>query len=231
MKPQGEEVRRRPDECRHGAAAEAAPPSVEPTVRILLSVPSTLDLATNPLASGLSGAAVTRLVELGSLERALREQRFDAQILLREPEEIAPWLETAFSMGGLRSVVLADRTSVDLALSVARYDGLLLPPSVAPSGLLRAVRYLRSTMRDLRTFVAAHGLSPQEARLLGCALHAMNNDEAAEVLGCQRSTVSSYWNRIFKKTNVRGQRDVLILLLHHLTERRPLDWGGEAPLT
>src|SRR5690606_10050720 len=58
-------------------------------------------------------------------------------------------------------------------------------------------------------------LSARETQLLQLALAGRNNDEAADELGCARATIGTFWNRIFRKTGVSGQRDLMILLLRH----------------
>jgi DNA-binding CsgD family transcriptional regulator len=67
---------------------------------------------------------------------------------------------------------------------------------------------------DVGRFARFFKLSPRETTLLRHALAGMNNDEAAAALGCSRGTVSTFWNRVFRKTNVSGQRDVIILFLN-----------------
>ena len=62
-------------------------------------------------------------------------------------------------------------------------------------------------------FATRYRLSPKEASLVRHALEGLNNDEAADALGCSRPTVSTYWNRIFRKTGVSGQRDLVILVM------------------
>jgi DNA-binding CsgD family transcriptional regulator len=56
-------------------------------------------------------------------------------------------------------------------------------------------------------------LSGQEGRLLLCAVRGIPDKCAADELGCSRNTVGTYWKRIFDKTGVRPQRDVLAHLL------------------
>lgn len=56
-------------------------------------------------------------------------------------------------------------------------------------------------------------LSPQEERLLRCAVAGLSDKCAASELGCSRNTVGTYWQRIFTKTGVRPQRQVLAQLL------------------
>jgi DNA-binding CsgD family transcriptional regulator len=102
-------------------------------------------------------------------------------------------------------------------LNLYESDNLVLPSPLVPGVPLRAARLLASRRDEVADFSRRYGLSPREAELLRFALAGMNNDEAAAELDCSRATVASFWNRIFRKTGVRGQRDVIILL--HQTSR------------
>src|SRR5690606_10974775 len=59
-------------------------------------------------------------------------------------------------------------------------------------------------------------LSPQERRLLACAVRGVPDKCAADELGCTRNTVGTYWKRIYAKTGKRCQKDVLAHLLRVL---------------
>ena len=79
----------------------------------------------------------------------------------------------------------------------------------------------------VRCFASTHRLSPRETQLLGLAVAGYNNDEAAELLGCSRATATTYWNRIFAKIGVRGQRDVLCALVRFVVRTGAVDRQGE----
>ena len=67
-----------------------------------------------------------------------------------------------------------------------------------------------STVDELvRKYAAEHSLSPQETRVLAAAVSGTANKVAAGELSCNRSTISTYWKRIFSKTGCRSQREVL----------------------
>ncbi len=88
------------------------------------------------------------------------------------------------------------------------------------TAFLDSVRRLASARRRkllgaLQSFSSAHCLSPQERRLLDVSIRGFTNDEASTVLGCSRPTVSTYWNRIFKKVGVNGQREILAAFVRH----------------
>jgi DNA-binding CsgD family transcriptional regulator len=70
----------------------------------------------------------------------------------------------------------------------------------------------------VRGFAVANRLSRREAQLLELAVAGLNNKEAAAALGCQRPTVSTYWNRIFSKTGVRTQRDIMASIIRRNPE-------------
>jgi DNA-binding NarL/FixJ family response regulator len=71
---------------------------------------------------------------------------------------------------------------------------------------------VRALTEKLSSFASCNRLAPRERQLLLSAFHGLNNDEAANELGCSRATVSTYWNRIFRKVGVRSQRDVFVAL-------------------
>ena len=91
---------------------------------------------------------------------------------------------------------------------------LVLPLPIAPSVLLQALERLLHPQEDsVGNFARRHRLSPREVTLLRSALEGKNNDEVAAELGCSRTTISTYWSRIFRKTGVSGQRDLIIAVL------------------
>ncbi|MBN1612367.1 MAG: response regulator transcription factor [Polyangiaceae bacterium] len=71
---------------------------------------------------------------------------------------------------------------------------------------------VRALTQKLSSFASCNRLAPREKQLLLSAFRGSNNDEAASELGCSRATVSTYWNRIFRKVGVRSQRDVFVAL-------------------
>jgi DNA-binding CsgD family transcriptional regulator len=87
-----------------------------------------------------------------------------------------------------------------------------LPEPGDYEGLLAALA-LPDASGETAAFCRTHGLSRCESALLSFAVQGLNNDEAAELLGCHRCTVGTYWSRIFRKTRTSGQRDVLGKLL------------------
>jgi DNA-binding CsgD family transcriptional regulator len=70
-------------------------------------------------------------------------------------------------------------------------------------------------------YASRHGLSPQERRLLIATINGRTEKEAAFLLGCRRSTTSTYWQRIFHKTARRSQIEVVSDVLRwSLCDRR-----------
>jgi len=62
-------------------------------------------------------------------------------------------------------------------------------------------------------YARGHGLSPQERRLLLATINGRTEKDAAFLLGCRRSTTSTYWQRIFHKTGRRSQVEVVSAVL------------------
>jgi len=62
-------------------------------------------------------------------------------------------------------------------------------------------------------YARGHALSPQERRLLLATINGRTEKDAAFLLGCRRSTTSTYWQRIFHKTGRRSQVEVVSAVL------------------
>lgn len=88
---------------------------------------------------------------------------------------------------------------------------LTLGPTAAISPESKASREFVD--RYVERYSMLHGLSPQERRLLLAAVDGLPDKSVADRLGISRSTISTYWNRIFSKTECRSQRDVLAHML------------------
>jgi DNA-binding CsgD family transcriptional regulator len=67
--------------------------------------------------------------------------------------------------------------------------------------------------RVVAVYSGVHGLSGQESRLLLDAVQGTADKLIASDWGCSRATVSTYWKRIFAKTGMRPQREVLAHLV------------------
>lgn len=59
-------------------------------------------------------------------------------------------------------------------------------------------------------YAREHALSAQEKRLLALAVAGRTDKCIADALACRRSTIATYWRRIFVKTGLRPQRAVLV---------------------
>src|SRR5688572_24895777 len=126
--------------------------------------------------------------------------------------------EKRWSSYGAPVIVVTSVFSARAVLDLSSEADLVLPSPLEPDTLLRAIELVTERKDEVTEFSREHKLSPRETALLRLALSGLNNDEAAQVLGCSRATVSSFWNRIFRKTGVSGQRDVVILL-HRMRSR------------
>ena len=71
----------------------------------------------------------------------------------------------------------------------------------------------RGWRRVVAVYSGVHGLSGQESRLLLSAVQGTADKRIASDWGCSRATVSTYWKRIFAKTGMRPQREVLAHLV------------------
>lgn len=103
--------------------------------------------------------------------------------------------------------------TAESVLRLSTLGDLSLPYPLEGRTLLDAVSQLFASQDHVQSFARAYRLSPREVALLKLAVLGRNNDEAAAELGCSRATVATYWNRMFRKTGVSGQRDLIVLLL------------------
>lgn len=62
-------------------------------------------------------------------------------------------------------------------------------------------------------FCSRYRLSLREREVLRSCVTGANNDEIASLLKCSRSTISTYWNRIFKKLGVGSVKEVLLRMM------------------
>jgi DNA-binding CsgD family transcriptional regulator len=63
--------------------------------------------------------------------------------------------------------------------------------------------------RVLRAYVERYALSARETAVLVLTVEGLSDKEIADRLSCSRSSISTYWCRIFAKTGSRPQRAVL----------------------
>jgi DNA-binding NarL/FixJ family response regulator len=174
------------------------------------------------MAEGWSPALRRAGLNLIESETGVDLQRIAASqqiklVIVRVPEEGR--LDSAYlddlRARGHRPLVLLVTTdfSAKNVVNLAEVGDMVLPAPLSADVLLNAVGLLLGRRDDVARFACKYRLSPRETDLLRQAVLGLNNDEAAFALGCSRGTVSTFWHRIFKKTGVSGQRDVIILLL------------------
>ena len=130
----------------------------------------------------------------------------ESAVFRREPHELRAGRP-------FKVLCLCSEYDAERVVELSRVSDLVLPLPVCGETLLRAIRQLLDRHDEVKRFASRYRLSPKEASLVRHALEGLNNDEAADALGCTRPTVSTYWNRIFRKTGVSGQRDLVILVM------------------
>ena len=67
--------------------------------------------------------------------------------------------------------------------------------------------------RLVERFAEARALSPAEEHVLTLAAHGLTTKEIATTRGQSPKTVDQYWYRIYCKTGLRSQRDLLAHLI------------------
>lgn len=137
--------------------------------------------------------------------------------------------------------VVSDHLDASRVVAFQSLGVLAIPKPLPSAALGELLELLRTAAAELEHpvdhFARGHKLSPRETCLLHLAIQGMNNDEAASALNCARATVSTYWNRIFIKTRLRSQRDVVAGILRamvrsssgqtrQLTQRESRNAGG-----
>lgn len=100
--------------------------------------------------------------------------------------------------------------------SLARRCDIVLPKPLDAAALVGLAQWLLHRVDPVTQFLREHRLSPRESLLLKLSLGGWNNHQIAESFGCSRATISTYWNRVFRKTGANGQREVLSLLFTRL---------------
>ncbi len=134
--------------------------------------------------------------------------------------------------GSVRSalrILVTPALSARAMLALTDEADLILPAPVEPEMLVTAVQVVLTAADYVGRFASTYRMSPRETSLVRLALAGMNNDEAAAAMGCTRATVSSFWNRIFRKTGATGQRDVFILLLKQQRGQSPTAGSRATP--
>jgi DNA-binding NarL/FixJ family response regulator len=162
------------------------------------------------------GFKVTLATSARDVRQLLAEKQFSIVIADERVRSLAggAFAEWSFFKNARPKFVWVTREfSATSVLNLCERNDLVLPSPLHAGVALRAVRLLLSRGDDVAEFSMRYELSPREAAVLRLAIAGLNNDEAAAELDCSRATVASFWNRIFKKTGVRGQRDVIVLLL------------------
>jgi DNA-binding NarL/FixJ family response regulator len=155
-------------------------------------------------------------VTLGSLNADTELAAYDLLIVdaaLAQGEAVE--LRAALHAAEPRPKVLfvAREFTAETVLQLSTVGDLSLPYPLEGATLLNALKQLAAAHDHVQNFARTYRLSPREIALLRLAVLGRNNDQAAAELGCSRATVATYWNRVFRKTGVSGQRDVIILLL------------------
>ncbi len=117
-----------------------------------------------------------------------------------------------------RVAVLTGHLSSALAVELAGVSVMGIPKPIESRTLLRLIQLLGDIGNGGEAFRALHEqyrLSPKERRLVELAAAGTDNNEAARLLDCKRGTVTTYWRRIFRKTGLGSQREVLGLFIGH----------------
>lgn len=204
MEPDAERVR---DSASRGEASSTL-------VKRLLILEGTPGVGSHGWRGALSQAGYD--VTLGALTANVNVALYDllvvdAALAQGGAEELRGALQAAEPRP--KVLLVARDFTAETVLQLSTLGDLSLPYPLESATLLNALEQLSSADDHVQNFARAYRLSPREVALLQLAVLGRNNDQAAAELGCSRATVATYWNRVFRKTGVSGQRDVIILLL------------------
>jgi DNA-binding NarL/FixJ family response regulator len=177
---------------------------------------------------------------LSDAKRILENNRFDVILLdLLLPdgkgEDLLEYLQTL----SLRPPVAVISGHVDSG-RIVRLMGqcdVTVPKPIGRADLLGLVETLRdrsSATRSVDNYCHTHGLSPRERDVIRAAAEGMVNKEIAYQLGCMPGTIATYWRRIYRKTGLTSQREVLAALIANTPgktgSRRKLPAGDPGPV-
>lgn len=91
----------------------------------------------------------------------------------------------------------------------------------------KALRELVTTLYErsspsfsVNDYCTEHGFSQREREVVRAAAEGLVNKEIADRLGLRPGTIATYWRRIYKKTGLASQRDVLAALIAHTPTTR-----------
>ena len=129
-----------------------------------------------------------------------------------------------------RIAVLSGHLTSHRVVELAGSSVVGVPKPIESRTLFRLIQTLGEMGTGEETFRALYAhykLSPKERQLLELAAAGYDNHEAARALACRRGTVTTYWHRIFKKTGLGSQREVLGHFTMHALRAARGDRQGE----
>jgi two-component system invasion response regulator UvrY len=113
------------------------------------------------------------------------------------------------------------------SLAAQKSGVMVMPKPVSADELRELVRLLccRASAR-LAVEVVFDNLSEREVEVVQLALSGLDSQAAADAIGVSRRTVHTYWRRIFQKTGLRSQREVVMAVLAAAPDDRQLPAPG-----
>jgi len=82
-------------------------------------------------------------------------------------------------------------------------------------GLVTTLFERSSPSFSVDDYCTEHGFSQREREVVRGAAEGLVNKQIADRLGLRPGTIATYWRRIYKKTSLPSQRDVLAALIAH----------------
>lgn len=102
--------------------------------------------------------------------------------------------------------------TADHVIENHREVAAIVPKPMGPDSLVSLVKILTRTdtaRLNIESFVAQFHLSRREAELVAIAVEGLDDKLAAVRMKVSHGSIRKFWDRIFKKTGLRSQRDVI----------------------
>lgn len=169
----------------------------------------------------LEGWDVESVVTLDAAREAIDgDEEFDVVLLdvrLPDGRGLALLPELNQRRPSPKIVVITGEADAALSVELVGQVDAVIPKPLTSQDLRDLIAKIGrdASAPQLEDFAGYFGLSPNEARVLELAAGGADKLEIATALGCKPTAVATYWKRISKKTECRGQRDIFAKLWRH----------------
>jgi DNA-binding NarL/FixJ family response regulator len=118
-------------------------------------------------------------------------------------------------------IVMSGMLTSERAVDVAGLCDATVPKPCSPRLIAQAIaNAARPASNAVAAYARAHGVSDKEAEVLMLAASGASTRDNAERLSVKPSSIHTYWRRIFWKTGIRSQSQVLAQVFMRAMQRR-----------